>query len=181
MYQGQEQHFKGNSTPFNREPLWDSGYNKSAPMYVLTSTLNKLRNHAIKLSPDYLESPSEVMLADTNHYCQKKGPSGNQVVFCINNKSSKGDGYQLPVNGFEANDEVVEVLGCTTVTASVDGSITAYMYDGEPRVYTKASTLEGTGLCPERKASGPKQSGAASFGAVTGRLMAVGVAWLLLL
>ena len=181
MYQGQEQHFKGNSTPFNREPMWESKYDQTAPMYKLTATLNKLRNHAIALSPEYLESAAEVVVADTNHFCQRKGPAGKQVVFCINNKSSKGDGYEMPVNGFEANDEVVEVVGCTTVTAGVDGSITAYMYSGEPRVYAKASTLEGTGICPDRKAAGPKQSGAAGFGAATGTLMAVGLAWLLLL
>jgi len=148
VYQGQEQHFKGNSTPFNREPLWQSGYDKKAPLYVQTATLNKLRSHMIKTNKDYLESHAVETLVDQNHLCLKKGPSGGQVVFCISNKSSSGDPYKLNVAGFEPNDAVVEVLGCTTTTADGTGTIVSYQNKGEPKVYTLASSLQGTGLCP---------------------------------
>ena len=146
-------------------------------MYKLTATLNKLRTNAVKLSTKYLESPAEVIKADTNHFCQAKGPSGSQIVFCINNQSSKGGSYEINVGGFAANDEVVEVLGCTTTPANVDGTFTAYMFDGAPRVYTKASALEGTGICPERKPAGPKTGAASGLGVATGTLVAVAMAW----
>jgi len=49
LYYGQEQHFAGVAAPDNRQPLWPSNYNLSAPLYVLTKALNQVRNHAISL------------------------------------------------------------------------------------------------------------------------------------
>ncbi|KAK4120522.1 glycoside hydrolase family 13 protein [Parathielavia appendiculata] len=173
VYQGQEQHFKGNGTPFNREPLWDSKYNKSAPLYTLTSTLNKVRNNAIKRSSDYISSPSKTLWADVNHLCLSKGPYGSQVVFCINNKSSKGDSYQVSVGGFQANDKVVEVLTCKTSTADATGNVTMYMRRGEPKAYVLASVLNGTGICNTTVEDGLEQgNGAGALGATTSMLLA---------
>jgi len=143
----------------------------------LASTLNKLRKHAIKLSSDYIEYPSEAVTVDNNHFCLRKGPTGSQIVFCINNKSSKGDNYKLVVGGFESNDPVVEVLGCTTATANAGGTFTSYQFDGEPRVYVHANMLNGTDLCPTTTEAGPKVGGAGAVGAATGLLMAVTVGW----
>ncbi|KAL2131346.1 hypothetical protein VTI74DRAFT_5235 [Chaetomium olivicolor] len=171
VYQGQEQHFKGNGTPFNREPLWTSKYDKQAPLYVLTSTLNKVRNNAIKLSSDYIAKTSETLWADVNHLCLKKGPNGSQIVFCINNKSSKGDSYKVSVGGFQANEKVIEVLTCGTNTADVSGNVTMYMGKGEPKVYVPLAALKDTGLCKETKEDGPVANGAVTLG-VTSMLLA---------
>ncbi|KAK3693389.1 alpha-amylase-like protein [Podospora appendiculata] len=148
VYQGQEQHFSGNSTPFNREALWKSGYDTSAPLYNLTATLNKLRNTAVALSDSYVTTVSDTLFTDVNHLCLRKGPGGSQIVFCINNQSSKGPQYQLSIGGFGPGDSVVEVLSCTNVTADAVGNITAYMDKGEPKVFFLASALNSTGLCP---------------------------------
>lgn len=168
----------GSITPANREPLWDSGYDKSAPLYVLTSTLNKVRKNAIKLSDDYLESGAQTLQADTNHLCLRKGPSGSQVVFCINNKSSKGDSYELSVGGFDANDQVIEVTGCTTSQADTFGNVTMYMFNGEPRVYVPAAALKDTGLCTSTTAAGPGGSNAApGLSMASSLVMAVFLGW----
>ncbi|KAL2015289.1 hypothetical protein VTK56DRAFT_5914 [Thermocarpiscus australiensis] len=177
VYQGQEQHFKGNGTPFNREPLWSSGYNKSAPLYVLASTLNKIRNNAIARSPSYVSSAAETLWADVNHLCLKKGPYGSQVVFCINNKSSKGDSYQISVGGFQPNDKVVEVLGCKANTADAAGNVTMYMGQGEPKVYVPAAALEKTDICKETAADGPSSSGAAAMRMTGSVLLAAFMGW----
>lgn len=179
VYQGQEQHFKGNGTPFNREPLWQSGYDTSSPLYVLTSTLNKIRNHAIKLSPDYVESKSDVLRADINHFCVRKGPqtAGNQVVFCINNQSQDGGNYDFSLSGFEPNDPVVEVLGCTITTADAAGNFTTFQFDGEPRVYVHQGMLQDTGLCETTTPAGPKTGGAGTLGVSAGMLTAVLAGW----
>jgi alpha-amylase len=183
VYQGQEQHFKGNSTPFNRETVWSSGYNKTAPLYVLTSTLNKLRNQAIKLSSDYISNPSDTLWSDVNHLCLKKGPDGSQIVFCINNKSSSGDSYKASIGGFQPNDNVVEVLRCRTTTADGVGNVTMYMGQGEPRVYVPATVLKGTGLCSETQVDGPVEakSGAAALGVTGGVFVAAVVGWAMML
>ncbi|KAK0624881.1 alpha amylase [Bombardia bombarda] len=147
VYQGQEQHFSGNSTPFNREPLWSSEYDTSAPLYNLTATLNKLRNTAIAYGTSYATSTSETLFSDVNHLCLRKGPQGSQIVFCINNQSSQGPSYELSVGGFSPGDSVVEVLTCTTVTADGTGNVTAYMDKGEPKVFFLARSLNNAGLC----------------------------------
>ncbi|KAK3953249.1 glycoside hydrolase superfamily [Pseudoneurospora amorphoporcata] len=184
VYQGQEQHFKGGETPSNREPLWTSNYNTTAPLYVLASTLNKVRKNAIKQSPDYIKKTSDVLIADTNHFCQSKGPAENAVVFCITNKSSQGDSYEMTVGGFRNSDEVVEVISCASSTADGLGQITAYMGAGEPKVWVKKSALEGTDICPKTTVDGPKEnSGVVAKGAASaGVLMAavLGTASLLL-
>ncbi|KAK3377338.1 glycoside hydrolase family 13 protein [Lasiosphaeria ovina] len=175
IYQGQEQHFKGNGTPFNREALWLSGYNTSAPLYQLAKTLNKVRNNAIALSKDYVGKTSESLLADTNHLCLTKGPNGSQVVFCVNNWSSTGASYSLNVGGFQASDAVVEVLTCTTMTADGTGTIATFQGAGEPKVYVPAAALNGTGLCPQTTAAKPIEGtnkSLASAGAASSVLVA---------
>lgn len=176
VYQGQEQHFTGGETPANREPVWGAKYDKEAPLYVLASTLNKVRDHAVKLSADYVSTHSETLWADVNHLCLKKGPDGSQIVFCINNKSSKGDSYESSIGGFQANDKVVELLGCTVDTADASGNVTMYMGRGEPKVYVTEAMLKGSGLCNDttEAAAIPPGSGAAALG-VTGSMLLAGI------
>lgn len=158
VYQGQEQHFFGGETPANREALWSSKYDTESDMYKLTATLNKLRRHAISQSDEWLESRSEAVLTEVQHFCIKKGANGNQIVTCITNKSSKGDSYDLVLEGFSPSDKVVEVVGCKTVTADATGSITMYMGQGEPKVYVTEAFLKDSGLCPKTEPDGPKAS-----------------------
>jgi alpha-amylase len=42
VYQGQEQRFRGNSDPYNREALWLSGFPTNATLYVLIKFLNRM-------------------------------------------------------------------------------------------------------------------------------------------
>ncbi|KAK3329217.1 alpha-amylase-like protein [Apodospora peruviana] len=180
VYQGQEQHLNGNSTPFNREPIWKTGYDTTAPLYKLTATLNKLRNTAIAMSSEYATTISDTLFVDVNHLCLRKGPQGSQIVFCINNRSSKGPTYELNIGGgFAPGDSVVEVLSCTTVTASDQGDIAIFMDKGEPKVFFLAEALKSTGLCqttaPEPVAPGG-DSGGGGGGAAAARCL-LGFCW----
>jgi len=180
VYQGQEQHFKGNGTPFNREPLWSSKYDKGSDLYVLTSAVNKVRNNAIKLSSDYISTPAETLWADVNHLCLKKGPDGSQIVFCVTNKSSKGDSYQISVGGFQSNDKVVEVLSCKTNTADISGNVTMYMSKGEPKVYVPLAALNGTGLCSKTEEDAPS-NGAGGLGLPGSMVLTAVIGWAVVL
>ncbi|KAK4214900.1 glycoside hydrolase [Rhypophila decipiens] len=180
IYQGQEQHFNGSETPHNREPVWQAGYDKTAPLYVLTANALKVRKNAQKLSANYTESPAETLKVDGNHLCLKKGPSGSAVVFCVTNKSSSGDAYEYDLRGFEPNDEVVEVLDCKTVTADATGTIKVYNGGGEPKVYVLLSNLEGTGLCPKTEPDAPKEvkNSGNVLGMTSKMAIAVAAGWL---
>ncbi|TLD18466.1 hypothetical protein PspLS_10346 [Pyricularia sp. CBS 133598] len=151
VYQGQEQHFDGGDTPFNREPLWTSKYDQKSELYTLTATLNKARNGANKASNGtYATTFAQELMVDDNHYCMRKGPTGSQLVFCISNKSSKGDSYNMQVpKGFGSGDEIVELLTCKTAKADGAGTVTMPMSKGEPRVYALQSSLKNSGLCKD--------------------------------
>lgn len=113
---------------------------------MLTATLNKLRNNAIAKSPEYITTVATELQADPNHLCLVKGPRGSQIVFCINNKSSKGDSYEMPLGGFDSGEDIIEVLGCTSAKTTNTGSFTGYFAKGEPRVWVLKSALPA-GLC----------------------------------
>jgi alpha-amylase len=40
VYQGQEQRYRGNNDPYNREAVWLSGYSTNTPIYQLLKFLN---------------------------------------------------------------------------------------------------------------------------------------------
>ena len=180
VYQGQEQHFNGSETPSNREPVWQSGYDKTAPLYVLTSHLLKLRSNAIKLSADYIETPSVTVLSDINNLCVQKGPEDSQIIFCVTNLSSNGGADDLSLDGFAPEAEIVEVISCKTVTADATGSFPVYMGAGEPKAYVLASALEGTGLCPVTEPDVSKKgmsNGGSALGVASGMALAAVVGW----
>jgi alpha-amylase len=119
-------------------------------------------------------------MVDVNHLCLRKGKDGNQIVFCINNQSSKGPSYQLSVGGFAANQEVVEVLTCTTSTASSGGNVTAFMGAGEPKVFYPAAALNGTGICPTTTVAKPSAAPiAAALSSLGAAVILASMVWLL--
>lgn len=146
---------------------------------MLTSHLLKVRSNAIKASDDYLEFPSETIKSDVNHLCVAKGPKGNQVIFCVTNTSSGGSSYDFSLDGFEADDKIIEVIGCKTVSADATGSFPVYMGSGEPKVYVLASSLNGTGLCSTNEVDAPKEdkSSGSALGVASGMVVAAVVGW----
>ncbi|KAF8136155.1 glycoside hydrolase superfamily [Boletus edulis] len=64
VYYGQEQGFSGSGDPWNREPLWTSGY-ANTTTYQLMSTMNQFRNFLVN-STNWVNSSMQV-LAATNH------------------------------------------------------------------------------------------------------------------
>ncbi|KAI3398232.1 hypothetical protein diail_9709 [Diaporthe ilicicola] len=152
VYQGQEQHYSGGETPANREPVWLSGFNKSAELYITAQKLNKARNTLIGLTntsdTTYVDSKAQTLMTNDNHLCQVKGPEGYQIVSCIVNHSSSGPSYSLSIGGFTAGDQVVELLSCGTGTADETGNVTMYMNRGEPKAYVLQSLLQQMpGVC----------------------------------
>ncbi|KAL4920132.1 glycoside hydrolase superfamily [Aspergillus aurantiobrunneus] len=156
VYQGQEQHMKGPSSPYNREPLWETGYDSHSPLYNTTATLNKLRNHAIRLDKHYASNHSEELYLDGSTYATRKGAESSQIVSVFSNQGTQGGPYQLRVpKAFAPGTEAMEVLSCTKVTADKEGNITVKMDAGEPKVFFPVKKLKGSGLCGFRKTKAP--------------------------
>ncbi|PGG95760.1 hypothetical protein AJ79_09888 [Helicocarpus griseus UAMH5409] len=147
-YQGQEQHFSGPGTPTNREALWTSNYNTDAPLYKLTTTLNKIRSHAIRTNQDYLSSQSYPVYTDGSTIAIRKGTEGRQMLTVYSNQGEKGGDYRLDLHiSYAPGTVVTEVLGCRNYTVSEEGTLGVLMGKGLPKVFFPADEMRGSGLC----------------------------------
>ncbi|KAL4820262.1 glycoside hydrolase superfamily [Aspergillus spinulosporus] len=148
VYQGQEQHMRGQYAPYNREPLWKTSYNTNGSLYKTTSTLNKLRNHAIRLDKYHVSSHSKELYLDGSTYVTRKGTEGSQIVSVFSNQGSQGGPYNLSIPGaYKPGTEVIEVLGCKRVAADHEGQIVVRMDKGEPKAFFPVKKMNGSGLC----------------------------------
>ncbi|GFF36041.1 alpha-amylase A type-3 [Aspergillus udagawae] len=148
VYQGQEQHMQGNYTPFNRGALWTTNYDTTGPLFKLTATLNKLRNHAISIDNRYVTNHSIELHVDNSTYATRKGPEGVQIVSIFSNQGSNGGKYQLALkDAYAPGTEVMEILGCSKLVANDVGNLTVEMNAGEPRVFFPVAQLNNSGLC----------------------------------
>ncbi|KAL4777366.1 glycoside hydrolase superfamily [Aspergillus nidulans var. acristatus] len=165
VYQGQEQHMKGQYAPYNREPLWKTSYNTNGSLYKTTSTLNKLRNHAIRLDKHYVSSHSEELYLDGSTYVTRKGTEGSQIVSVFSNQGSQGGPYNLSIpRAYKPGTEVIEVLGCKRVTADNEGQIVVKMDKGEPKAFFPVKKMNGSGLCGFKGKRGKKGAICSSAG-----------------
>ena len=142
----------GNFAPYNRAPLWTTGYNTSGPLYNLTATLNKIRNHAIRMDRRYVSNHSRELYLDSSTYVTRKGSDGFQVVSVFSNQGSAGGPYKLTLNNtFPSNMDVMEVLSCSKHKIDHHGRLTIDMDAGEPRVFYPLKKLGNSGLCGYHK------------------------------
>jgi alpha-amylase len=156
VYQGQEQHLRGPSSPYNRSPLWPTNYTTSSPLYNTTATLNRLRNHAIRLDSTYVSTHSEELYLDGSTYATRKGAEGKQILSVFSNQGAGGGPYNLTVPGaYKPGTEVMEVLTCKKVTADKEGKIMVEMDEGAPKVFFPAKRMAGSGICGSKERKGP--------------------------
>ncbi|EQL37077.1 pullulanase [Blastomyces dermatitidis ATCC 26199] len=147
-YQGQEQHFSGASTPENREALWTSKYNTKSPLYKLTAAINKMRAHAIRVSPDYVLQKSYPIYTDGSTIVTRKGGQGHHVIVVYSNQGEKGGNYRLDLhNTYTPGIVITEVLSCKNYTVDYRGTVGLEMGQGLPRVLFPADQMHGSGLC----------------------------------
>lgn len=150
----------GNFAPYNRMPLWTTGYNTSGLLYNLTATLNKIRNHAISMDRHYVSNHSRELYLDDSTYVTRKGSEGFQIVSVFSNQGSIGGPYKLTLNNtFPPNTEVMEVLNCSNQRVDHQGRLTVDMDAGEPRVFYPLKRLEDSGLCGYHKRNASLSSG----------------------
>ncbi|KAJ5247744.1 alpha-amylase [Penicillium chermesinum] len=148
IYQGQEQHFDGGTTPQNREALWTSGYNTDSELYKMIAKINRIRSHIIGLNSDYLDAQSHVIYQGSSDIAFTKGVDGRQMIMLLSSQGSKGKPYtvSLPV-GYNAGTTVTETLSCKTYTVNNLAEFVVEMDAGEPRVFFPTQFMNGSGLC----------------------------------
>ncbi|KAJ5659014.1 glycoside hydrolase superfamily [Penicillium longicatenatum] len=149
IYQGQEQHFKGASTPLNRAALWTSGYDNSSTLVPLITTLNKIRKHAQRMDSSYVNTASYNIYEGGSELAFTKGVEGRQVIMLLSTQGVNGSPYTLtlPVT-YNAGTNVTEVLSCKTYMVNEwDASLVVDMASGLPRVFFPTNLMSGSGIC----------------------------------
>ncbi|KAK3301181.1 glycoside hydrolase superfamily [Chaetomium fimeti] len=152
VYQGQEQHYAGSGTPHNREALWSSGYSETSELYTWIAKLNQIRNQAIAQDDGYLSYKAHPIHSDSHTIAMRKGQPGAQVVGVFTNVGASASAeVTLPssATGFEADQALVDVMGCTTYTTDSGGGLAITLADGLPVVLYPKARLSDSGVCDE--------------------------------
>ncbi|KIM98961.1 glycoside hydrolase family 13 protein [Oidiodendron maius Zn] len=151
VYAGLEQHYAGGAVPNDREALWLSGYNTNAELYTWIAQINQIRNQAIYKDNSYLTYKAYPIYSDTTTIALRKGFDNAQIISVYSNLGSGGASYTLTLpssdTGFTANQALVEIGGCTSLSTDGSGNLAVAMGGGLPRVYYPAAQLSGSGIC----------------------------------
>lgn len=156
VYAGQEQYFSGAEDPYNREPLWPSGY-KTTVAYTLVSELNAARNFLVsnKSGVDWASAPTKVMTTSPHGIAFEKGP----VITILTTIGSPGrNGTNIAVQtGYTPETLFFDVTSggfgdgrCRQwVTGSAGHLDVQYTRGGRPVVLVRADVLERGDLCKD--------------------------------
>ena len=150
ILQGAEQYYSGNDQT-GRAAIWPSGFSTSTEWYSLIAKLNQVRNQAIFKSSSYITYQAWSPYKDSSTLVMRKGSDGNQIISVLSKTGeSAADKTVLldkSTTGFKANEEILEILGCTTTTTDDSGSLSVTIRGGQPLVYYPKSQAEGSDIC----------------------------------
>jgi len=143
VYYGQEQSLNGSGDPYNRGPLWPSGYQLTAA-YNLTATLNKLRNHLVN-NTNWAQSRTQVLHVTSQGLAIMKG----EVVTIVTNIGSPPQNTSMfAYTPWPNSFSTIDILSCKQFAVGSNGSLeVGYTKGGTPVVLVPDDILEGSGLC----------------------------------
>ncbi|KAL0256771.1 hypothetical protein SLS55_009168 [Diplodia seriata] len=173
MYYGAEQAFSGGEDPGNREALWLSGYNTSAPLYQLVKKINFARNAMMAgvtytyWSP-YWTHKTRAIIAHDDVLAMRKGYDKSIVTVMTNKGTDAADigPFEIGDTNFHGQAQIVDVITCKTKTTGDAGIFSTTVTGGEPQVWIPTAYFNGTlkELCPDVSIQGdsnenPPQTG----------------------
>ncbi|KAG9318337.1 alpha-amylase [Chiua virens] len=159
VYYGQEQGFSGGSDPWNREPLWPSGY-ANTTTYQLITTLNQVmvtvcKNCSLLTPPQFrnflvnhtswVNSSMQVLTFSNDSIAFQKG----DVVSVLTNVGSPPRNASIAVyTPYPAETPLMNILNCAQWPVGSNGTIDVeYTKGGVPIILVPIDKLKGTGLC----------------------------------
>ncbi|KAI0070668.1 glycoside hydrolase family 13 protein [Panus rudis PR-1116 ss-1] len=170
LYYGQEQSYAGGADPANREALWLSGYGEDKPLVQHVKTLNAARKAAATANKDFYTSSLKFLVASTNNLAISKPP---MLTLLTNEGASSTPKWNVPDAGFNANEELIDVLTCNKVNADGNGGVSVTGSGGNPQVLMPTSALpKGGSVCPDSAKGAQSSSGQNVVAQVLGAVMA---------
>ncbi len=137
VYYGAEQRFSGVQDPDNREALWLTGYDTTQPLYQMIASINAVRNTISSLATYTYWSPywtykTKIVLSKDDVLVLRKGYDHSALALVTNQGSNASQigPYAIGDTNWLEGDEILEVLGCTTMTVGPWGEVNITMPPG---------------------------------------------------
>lgn len=167
VYYGQEQGFHGAADPWNREPLWTSGYTNTTANQIITK-LNTLRNFLVNQTTsdsktDWLHSRAEVLTTDAHGLGIMKG----DVISILTNLGSPPANVSVAVYTPYSNSLMMtDILSCKQFVVGSNGTLSVeYSLGGQAKVIVPSTLLQNSGLCGAEIEAGSMPKGQLASGA----------------
>lgn len=131
IYYGTEQGFHGATDPYDREPLWTTGYGTDTAYFRLIAALNNWRNRG------GWNGGEQLMLNVTNNVLVYA--RGNTTLCAVTNVGESGPTISVPVSGLSwwaDGQQLVSAFDSTDVLVVKDGRVTVTLMNGLPKVYS---------------------------------------------
>ncbi|KAH8102880.1 alpha-amylase [Cristinia sonorae] len=167
VYYGQEQGFKGNADPWNREALWPSQYQNTSASGIITK-LNTFRNFLVNnTSSDWLHKPTEVLTTDAHGIAIMKG----DVLSVLTNIGSPPANVSMAVYTPYSNSlAMTDVLSCAQYVIGSNGTLSVeYTKGGQAKVIVPSTLLQNSGICGNPAEVDQKPKGQLADGSAAGR------------
>ena len=105
-----------------------------------------MRKQAISNNANWTTSGAKVVYNDTSSIAYQKGVAGSELLVVLTNTGEDGKNYSLNIpTKYKANQQLVEVMGCTIFNATNNGSMAVEIANGLPQVrivHTKIAVAE---------------------------------------
>lgn len=157
--------YAGGPDPANREALWSSGYEEDKDLVTHVKTLVAARKlaaaansnfYSTAVSPSRLRTIPIPFILTWYGFFQASFPtttdqatlavSKSPMLTLFTNVGSSGSAsFQTSGAGYSANEELVNVLTCDTVTADSNGEVGVAAKTGLPQVLLPVSALTSSG------------------------------------
>ena len=131
IYYGTEQGFHGATDPYDREPLWTTGYGSNTPYFQFIAALNGWRNSG------GWNGGEQLMLNVTDNVLVYA--RGNTTLCVVTNVGESGPTVDLPVSGLSwwaDGQQLVSAFDSSDVLVVKGGRVTVTLSGGLPKVYS---------------------------------------------
>lgn len=162
VYYGQEQHFSGSGDPYNREPLWPSGYQQT-DAYTIIQQLNAARNFLVSNASqtNWLTSETEILTQSPHGIAIMKGPV---ITILTNIGSPAQNGTNIAVvTPYDSETAFFDIFDCDQWVVGSGGSLDVeYTKGGKPVVLVRSDVLELSDICTDQVGVGIVHAAGAS-------------------
>lgn len=137
--------------------LWLSGYDTSKPLVKHARVMNAARKAAASANNQFYTTPLKFLTVTQSQIAVSKPP---MLALLTNQGSSATTTWNVGAAGFQPNQQLIDVVSCTTVTTDGSGAIKVNSPGGNPMVFLPASSFNSS-ICLSNSTGSSNQKSSA--------------------